>query len=304
MQNKTLGKNVVLSDSYTEEEYLVRNDEKVVDTLKQFDLSTYESLAYYSLLKMGTADVNTILRATKIPTGRVYDVLNSLVHKGLLTVQETRPKKYIPIDPSKALNKLINIKKENFDSEYSKLKKVAAGLEEDLNSLKGIKRRDNTFWSLILEDENAHDLICERINNANSEALVFVDTLHSKELCTNPDKPDAFLCGLSVSLSDLDHIKSKGVDIKLLMDKKSKCYTHIYKNPKQLDKIKKAGYNLRFANLKVMHFDIIDQESVLQRIQNPTNKKEILATIIIKDKNLAKKLRNEFLKTWQNSDPL
>ena len=302
MPDENLGKNVILSESLIEKESLVTNDESVVDILKQLDLSTYESLAYYSLLKLNEADVNKLLKITRIPTGRIYDVLNSLVHKGILTVQETRPKKYLPVDPSVALNKLLEIKKSNFDSEITKLQQVSADLEEKLNEIKRIETRDNTFWSLILDRENAHPLVCDRINNAKIEALVFVDSIHSKDLCFNENKPDLLFCGLAITLGDLEDAQARNVDIKILMNKKSVCYEHLQKQPDQLEKIHASNYNLKFTDLNVMHFDVIDEKSVLQRIINPTNPEEVIGTIVIKDKHLAKKLRAEYLKIWDKAE--
>lgn len=293
---RSLGKNVFLSDKLTENYKLVTNDEEVIDKLKSLDLSTYEALSYYTLLKLDTADVNKILYATHIPTGRIYDVLNSLVNKGLSIVQETRPKKYSAVDPSVALKKLLEIKRVNFESEFSKIEEIAAALEEKLNRIKRIEQRDNTFWSLILHNEDSHALICDRINSAKKEALVFLDSIHSKELCTHDNRTNddsQFLC-----VEDFKDAKDRGVDVKMLIDTKSICYEHINKHPDRIEAIKREKYNVRFASLDVAHFDVIDGESVLQHIVHPANKKKTIGTIIIKDKNLANALQNEFLKIW------
>src|ERR1051325_5478162 len=69
------------------------------DELKGFGLSTYESAAYGSLLRLGQADANVVAHKAGIPFGRVYDVLNGLVERGLLTMHEGRPKTYHAVAP-------------------------------------------------------------------------------------------------------------------------------------------------------------------------------------------------------------
>ena len=58
--------------------------------LKELGLSNYEIEAYLEVVELGIAEASVICKETKIPFGRVYQVLNSLVAKGLIEVQNTR----------------------------------------------------------------------------------------------------------------------------------------------------------------------------------------------------------------------
>jgi len=67
---------------------------EVKGLLKELGLSTYETEAYLKIIELGIAEAGTICKETKIPFGRVYQELNSLAAKGLIEVQNTRPKRY------------------------------------------------------------------------------------------------------------------------------------------------------------------------------------------------------------------
>ncbi|MEA2075214.1 MAG: helix-turn-helix domain-containing protein [Euryarchaeota archaeon] len=75
--------------------------------LKEFGLSNYETEAYLKIVELGIAEAGTICKETKIPFGRVYQELNSLASKGLIEVQNTRPKRYTARKPGLAFKTLL-----------------------------------------------------------------------------------------------------------------------------------------------------------------------------------------------------
>jgi sugar-specific transcriptional regulator TrmB len=62
--------------------------------LRRFDCTGYESKAYMTLLSAGPMVAIDVARYAKIPSARVYDVLQSLELKGLVRKQGIRPAKY------------------------------------------------------------------------------------------------------------------------------------------------------------------------------------------------------------------
>ena len=80
---------------------------------RQFDLSPYESRAYVSLLMHGPMSPSELAQKTGIPRPRAYDVLRSLMEKGLIIEQSGKPPIYGAIEPAQGLkNLLINIEME------------------------------------------------------------------------------------------------------------------------------------------------------------------------------------------------
>ncbi|RLI97087.1 MAG: hypothetical protein DRP00_04515 [Candidatus Aenigmatarchaeota archaeon] len=82
-------------------------------------LNKYEWKAYKALIEIGEAKAHQISAKSNVPYGRIYDVLNSLINKGLVKLSVEKPKKYVAMDPEVVLTKIINKKLE----ELVKLKK-------------------------------------------------------------------------------------------------------------------------------------------------------------------------------------
>ena len=80
------------------------SENKVLGFLERLGIRGYEGKAYLALLSLGEATASQISSRARIPLARVYEVLNSLVSKGLAVVRAGRPRKYKAIHPSIALN--------------------------------------------------------------------------------------------------------------------------------------------------------------------------------------------------------
>ena len=73
-------------------------------------LNKYEWKAYKALIEIGEAKAHQISAKSNVPYGRIYDVLNSLINKGLIKLSAEKPKKYIAMDPEAVLMRVINKK--------------------------------------------------------------------------------------------------------------------------------------------------------------------------------------------------
>lgn len=108
-------------------------DVEAAEELKGFGLSSYEASAYALLLRLGSADASLVAQKASIPFGRVYDVLNSLVDRGLLTLHEGRPKQYRAVQPRVAMSLLLAQRKRELDDRYAELTRLASDLEKRLS---------------------------------------------------------------------------------------------------------------------------------------------------------------------------
>ena len=76
--------------------------------LKRLGLSNYEINVYLALFSSKFLTAKEIYKKSKVPIGRIYDVLNNLNDKGLIETQDTRPKSFRSIPPNLAFHKLIS----------------------------------------------------------------------------------------------------------------------------------------------------------------------------------------------------
>lgn len=86
--------------------------------LERFNLTKNESIVYLTLLKLGECKVSNIIKESNFRSGKIYQVLDSLTNKGIIScVDKNNVKYFYPYDPRKIL-------------EYIKLRKNALEQEE------------------------------------------------------------------------------------------------------------------------------------------------------------------------------
>ncbi len=87
---------------------MIRNQDELIRILsEEIGLTPYEARAYVAVLYHGPLTPKGVNQKSGIPRPRTYDVLNSLVGKGLLMEQPGKPSMYLAVDPSVGLKKLM-----------------------------------------------------------------------------------------------------------------------------------------------------------------------------------------------------
>jgi len=78
-----------------------------LDHLTSLGLTSYEARAYLALIRRDSSAAAEVSRLSRLPRQRVYDVLTSLVDKGLATTRPGTPVKYSAADPQVAMQRLL-----------------------------------------------------------------------------------------------------------------------------------------------------------------------------------------------------
>ncbi|HID28353.1 MAG TPA: TrmB family transcriptional regulator [Methanosarcinales archaeon] len=264
------------------------------EKLRSLGLSSYEVKAYLTLLKLDVSDANKIAIRAKIPTGRIYNILNSLKEKGLIRVQDSRPKKYSCVEQHTAIQRLLERKKSEFDHAFETINTIAREAEIELNKLKKTTRSVNYFWTVAVGRQESQELIKEQIRQAEKEMQFFIGfpEVHKHLDNIKISKRDI----LDALLKALD----KGINIKTLMDGNID-YSNMAKDSTVNELIRNKNFECRLTKIQTTPFDIIDNKSVNLKISNPANPKELLAIVNIRDSNLAKELRKSFDIIWNSA---
>lgn len=137
-----------------------------ITKLEIFGLTNGESKTYITLLKNGLSTVGILVNETGIARSKIYDVLNRLVHKGLVsTVTEGRIQKYNALPPTR-LKEVIEKQKQEITTKEIAFQQLLPALNnissqheqsqaEILNGPRGIK----TFFDMSLHQNNTKDEI-------------------------------------------------------------------------------------------------------------------------------------------------
>jgi len=163
----------------------IRTDVKRL--LKEFGLSNYETEAYLKIVELGIAEAGTICKETKIPFGRVYQELNSLASKGLIEVQNARPKRYTARKPGLAFKTLLQQRRENMEEQLQKTIKTASQLEEIISKKIPTAPIDRTFWTTAVGIEEAIEMLKSNFEEAEKEICIILQHAYPNEECDCKD---------------------------------------------------------------------------------------------------------------------
>lgn len=221
--------------------------EKVMDALKSIGLNLYERKLWVALLSRGVSTAGELSEIAKIPRSRAYDVLESLADKGFVIIQNSKPLKYVAVEPKEALERAkrqIMKKAEEMASKLDELKN--SEIVKELESLykEGIKVVEpGELTGSIKGRDILHQQLETMFKNARKYISIFAPPETIKELHDTHSHV-------------LKKLSSKGVDIKIL--------THKLPDEEFLEELKKLGEVRKVSNAKkIGRFCLIDGKHVI-----------------------------------------
>src|ERR1700722_5040267 len=144
------------------------NAERLVD----LGLTTYEAKAYLALLRRDSSTPADVARLARVPRQRIYDVLATLVHKGLVSQRPGPPAKYSAASPEFAIERLLLRRRE----ELAELERNSQEMIEALTPAftEGQKERDPLEYIEVLRNRRAiNERFGELQEAIEREILVF-----------------------------------------------------------------------------------------------------------------------------------
>lgn len=253
--------------------------------LQEVGLNIYEAAAYLSLLKLGVSEARDIYRDSEVPYGKIYSVLESLVGKGFVEVQASRPKKFRAVDPELALDTFFERKKAEVEREMALLKNSVEEAKEALKAVPTQKRKDEFFWTTAITE---------------SEIKKFAVSIYSevkKSVCVLPP-----VFGISIVfylLPEIIKAIDRGVQIKLMISPRFMALASVlsHQEGEILEKLKK-GLDIRLVQNSNSCFGIVDDSIVVLFQPHPTDRDRVLSVLKVRDRGLAKNLKEEFELLW------
>lgn len=259
-------------------------------SLRDLGLSEYETRAYRSLLETGPTTAKELSRASDVPMGRIYDVLNSLETHNLVRSQTaSRPKKYVSVEPETALDRLLDAKKQELEEKASQYEELVDDLVDDLEAAEPV---GETFWTAAVGPEETADLLVERITAADDHVVIVASSFSQQfDLDELGDR-------VVVALEDaLD----RGVEITMLMrpamvDALPQSVGKRYRQALQPHE----NFEVRTSEDVTGTFELIDETEVCIEVPHPLRAGETFAVIDFKDPEFAASVRSEFDERWSD----
>jgi sugar-specific transcriptional regulator TrmB len=267
---------------------------EIQERLKMLGLNTYEIRAYIALLSLGVAEANTITARTRIPRGRIYDVLNSLVANNLVESQDSRPKRFRAVAPKIALKNLAEQRNKELERKSRQLNRLVSEIESTMNEMM-TSADSNVFWIVTHGNKENVNLLITSLAEVKNEILTYTE-LEENNFLFNGKVYDEIIRALRRNVTMMVLLPER--DVNSLFSQFDKDFISKI--------IPFIGKNLLIRTVEDVHtpFDVVDGEKVNILIKNPSIPKQFLAAVAFLDKYLGSTLKEEFHALWKKAKPL
>ncbi len=263
-------------------------------SLRDLGLSEYETRVYRALLRTGPTTAKELSRASDVPMGRIYDVLNKIEQHDLVRSQTaSRPKKYVAVEPDTALDRLLADKRREAEETLERYEEIVANLSDELESAKPVEEQ---FWTAAVGDDETLELLLERLAAADDEIVMVV---------TNRSPQFDFDEIGDVLTERLEDAVDRGVDVSVLMTPEV-----VETLPESVGERYRSrlsdhpSFSVRTAGNLDGTFNLIDGIEVVLQVANPLKPGEVFAVIDLKDPTFAAEIADEFTARWADAEPL
>ena len=282
---------------------------EIREFLKNAYLTTYEINTYLILLRSDDLTARELSEASEVPIGRIYEILEELKDKGMITVQDSRPKKYRSIPFNVAFKNLISFLENKNKNKISYLYSQAQTLETNIyNSQLLIKKESaKTFWSTSFGAKSILLLYSKALKETQEE-LLMTGFLNESTLKVLPYGKliyngiyDALQRGVRIK-----YLWSFEYDNRLLTEdiviNANELYSNLLKSLENLYdlSLKIKGFEMKYIYTRIpSYYDIFDSKRILFKLQDPSKSNEIFSCLNILYPSLAEELRKTFLRVWE-----
>ena len=281
---------------------------EIKEFLRNSNLSNYEINTYVTLLKSNNLTAREISDKSNVPTGRIYEILEGLKDKGMIEIQDSRPKVFRAISFNQASHDLISYIKNRQQRKTSFLLNQAKQLETKINNSFLFAKQESSkiFWSTAFGWQSIFKLYKKKFNALRENLLMtgFLNENTIKVLPYAKDFYEGILNALNRSVQ-VRYLWSFEYDERALLDEQKRnnfiLFEELTKKLKDLFELssKIDGYEMRFIPKKIpTYYDIFDNNRVLIKLQNPLKPWQIFACINILDPILAKELTEKYENIW------
>jgi HTH-type transcriptional regulator, sugar sensing transcriptional regulator len=255
-------------------------DGELVGQLTRLGLTSYEAKAYLSLIKRDSYTAAQVARQAALPRQRIYDVLGTLVQKGLAVARPGNVVKYAATPPEIAIDLLIQAHRQQ-------LLDMEQGARTMIDQLKpafeaGQTHTDPLEYIEVLRDRRAiNERFAELQASVKREILVFTKPPYA----TPPQENEE---GLQVTRSH---------------EARAVYEFGVFDDPDVAEGVRRfieAGEDARFVPELPLKLVIIDETIVMFGMEDPVAGSADLTIVVVEHSSLARVLKTAFDAIWAN----
>jgi sugar-specific transcriptional regulator TrmB len=257
----------------------------LIGQLTRLGLTTYEARAYVALVTRDSFTAAQVARQANLPRQRIYDVLSTLVEKGLASARPGTVVKYAAVAPDAAIERLV----EGHRREMADIERSAAEMVSELAPAfkAGQQQTDPLEYIEVLRDPGAiNERFGELQAQIRDEILVF-----TKPPYATP--PQENVEGLEVTRT---HVARRVYYTSALYDADVAA---------GIRRFIAEGEEARFVDHLPLKLVIIDETIVMFGMEDPVaagvaRRGSDLTIMVVEHPALARILKTAFLATWES----
>jgi sugar-specific transcriptional regulator TrmB len=252
---------------------------ELVAQLTRLGLTSYEAKAYLTLIRRDSFTAAQVARQSGLPRQRIYDVLGSLVQKGLAVNRPGTVVKYAATAPELAIDLLLTAHRDDL----SRMERDARSMVNDLKPAyeAGQVHTDPLEYIEVLRDRRAiNERFAELQANVKKEILVF-----TKPPYATPPQENV-----------------EGLEVIETHEARSLYEFSVFDDPAVTRGVKRfvdAGEQARFVPDLPLKLVIIDETIVMFGMEDPVAGSADLTIVVVEHQSLAKVLKTAFDAIWE-----
>jgi HTH-type transcriptional regulator, sugar sensing transcriptional regulator len=254
------------------------NEAAAILRLTELGLTSYEAKAYVALTRRDSSTAAQTARLSNVPRQRIYDVLATLVEKGLASTRPGDVVKYAATPPGRALEGLLARRRQELQALEQSALETVAQLEPAYRA--GQAETDPLEYIEVLRDRRAiNERFFELQENIKDEILVFTKPPYATPAQENPE-------GLEVASSHRA---------------RSLYEFSAFDDPAFAEGVRRfidAGEDARFVPELPLKLVIIDEAIVMFGLEDPVAGSAGLTMMVVDHPALASTLKVSFDAFW------
>jgi sugar-specific transcriptional regulator TrmB len=251
---------------------------ELVSQLTRLGLTSYEAKAYLTLIRRDSFTAAQVARQSGLPRQRIYDVLASLVQKGLASARPGTVVKYAATAPELAIDLLLAAHRD----ELSRMERDARTMVSDLKPAyeAGQVHTDPLEYIEVLRDRRAiNERFAELQGAVKNEILVFTKPPYA----TPPQE----------NVEGLEAVRTH--------EARSIYEFSIFDDPevtRGVQQFVEAGEQARFVPSLPLKLVIIDETIVMFAMEDPVAGSSDFTIVVVEHQSLAKVLKTAYDAYW------
>ena len=252
---------------------------ELVAQLTRLGLTSYEAKAYLTLIRRDSFTAAQVARQSGLPRQRIYDVLGSLVQKGLAVARPGNVVKYAATAPELAIDLLLTAHRD----ELSRMERDARGMVSDLTPAyeAGQAHTDPLEYIEVLRDRRAiNERFAELQAAVKKEILVFTKPPYATPPQENVEGLEVIQTHEARSLYEFSVFDDQAV-------------------MRGVQRFVESGEEARFVPELPLKLVIIDETIVMFGMEDPVAGSSDLTIVVVEHQSLAKVLKTAFNAIWE-----